>query len=377
MVHPARLIYAVPAENADLFWACRFDVPDPCLFIEYRRKRHLILSDLELDRGRRSARVDVVLSYSGYAQRLVQQRQTVTPARVVAEFCRERRIRHLEVPANTPVALVDQLRAARLRVTSIPSPFFPGRLIKTTPELREIRRAQRLTFQAIALAETILRDSTIRQGKLFWQGRVLTSERMKAEIGAMLVRAGYVDVGGMIIAGGNDSTEPHNVGSGILRPHTAIIVDIFPRSTTSLYFGDATRTYCRGRADPELTRLYRTVKDTQEWALDTIRAGIDGQRIHRGIVQRFAQAGFPTKEVRGRKQGFIHGTGHGLGLALHEEPVRIAPVPYRLRAGHVVTVEPGLYYRGLGGVRIEDVVVVTTTGCELLARYPKRLEILD
>ena len=151
-----------------------------------------------------------------------------------------------------------------------------------------------------------------------------------------------------------------------------IMLDIFPRDPKSGYWGDMTRTVVRGRASDAQRKLWETVKEGQELALREIKAGIDGMKIHKAIQALFKKRGYPTEVRKGKNVGFFHGTGHGLGLEIHEYP-RLQKVILKDR--QVVTVEPGLYYPGLGGVRHEDVVVVTKTGCKILSRFPKQLEI--
>jgi len=177
-----------------------------------------------------------------------------------------------------------------------------------------------------------------------------------------------------IIASANQCCDPHHEGSGPIKAHTSIIFDIFPRSQKTGYFGDLSRTVVRGRASERLREAYATVEAGQELAFGLIRDGADGKEIHQKILDLFEKRGFPTGKMAGRMQGFFHGTGHGLGLDIHEPP-RIALTAATLRAGHVVTVEPGLYYLGMGGVRLEDVVLVTENGNRNLTGYAKFLEI--
>ena len=172
----------------------------------------------------------------------------------------------------------------------------------------------------------------------------------------------------------NRPADPHEPGHGVLRAHEPIILDVFPRSQKTGYFGDLSRTVVRGRASDRLKAAYATVQAGQRIAYRDIRHGVSGRAIHQKILDLFAARGFPTGKIDGRMQGFFHGTGHGLGLDIHEPP-RISPAEATLRTGHVVTVEPGLYYLGLGGVRLEDVVVVTATGNRKLTRAPQFLEI--
>ena len=177
-----------------------------------------------------------------------------------------------------------------------------------------------------------------------------------------------------IVAGGNQGCDPHESGHGPLRAGQPIILDIFPRDNSTGYWGDITRTVVRGRASEAVKRLYAVVFRAQELAFRELRDGVNGREIHEGILRLFRENGFATSRRDGRMQGFFHGTGHGLGLEIHEPP-RVSAVDAKLRAGHVVTVEPGLYYWGVGGVRLEDVAVIQARGARNLTRFPKILEI--
>jgi Xaa-Pro aminopeptidase len=177
-----------------------------------------------------------------------------------------------------------------------------------------------------------------------------------------------------IVAGGPQSADPHERGHGPLRAGQPIVIDIFPQHMETGYWGDITRTVVRGRAPAALRAMYRAVREAQEDALRAVRPGVSGATVHRGVVATFARRGFATGVVDGKQVGFFHGTGHGVGLQVHEAP-SLALAHRRLPRGAVVTVEPGLYYPEIGGVRIEDTVVVTADGCEVLAACSKRLEV--
>jgi Xaa-Pro aminopeptidase len=177
-----------------------------------------------------------------------------------------------------------------------------------------------------------------------------------------------------IIAGGVQACDPHNEGSGALKAGEPIVMDVFPRHVASRYFADMSRTVLKGKARPQMKRLYDAVLAAQEEAIASVRDGADGQKIHAQVNRRFEDAGFKTGLVNGRMQGYFHGTGHGVGLDIHEPP-RISKSGSRLQAGQVVTVEPGLYYPEIGATRIEDMVLVTEDGCRNLTQFPKVLEI--
>jgi len=233
-------------------------------------------------------------------------------------------------------------------------------------------RALRITEKGLKRAIEILKASKPGAGKrLRWNGKTLTSEILRAEIDSTILHAGGIPAG-TIVAGGDQACDPHERGYGPLYADSLIILDVFPRDARTGYFGDMTRTVLRGRARESQRKLWETVKGGQALALQRIKAGVDGMTIHKAIQEFFAKRGFPTEVRRGRRVGFFHGTGHGLGLEIHEHP-RLQKVVLKDR--QVLTVEPGLYYPGLGGVRLEDVVLVTKKGYRILSRFPKQLEI--
>jgi Xaa-Pro aminopeptidase len=178
-----------------------------------------------------------------------------------------------------------------------------------------------------------------------------------------------------IVACGDQGCDPHNEGTGPLKANQSIILDIFPRSQSSGYWGDITRTVVKGRASERLKILFQAVNHGQKIALKQIKGGVKGSDIHQSVQDYFNQAGFKTRRRNGRMEGFFHGTGHGVGLEIHEAPRLSSRASGRLEAGHVVTVEPGLYYPGVGGVRLEDLVVVTKTGNRNLTKFPIYLEV--
>jgi Xaa-Pro aminopeptidase len=252
-------------------------------------------------------------------------------------------------------------------------PFYEQRVVKTVEEVRFIEAAQRATEEAVVAAHDMLRQASISNDQLWFEGVPLTSERVKKLINVKLMERDCV-AQHTIVAGGEQACDPHNEGSGPLPAYRSIIFDVFPRSATNRYFADMSRTVVRGTPSPELKRLYQTVLDAQEEAITKVKDGADGKRIHQGICTRFEKAGYQTGLVNGRMQGYFHGTGHGVGLDIHEMP-RISRTGSLLQEGHVVTVEPGLYYPGLGAVRIEDMVLVTKDGCRNLTNSPKIFEL--
>ena len=368
-----RLIVAASETDPDMLYATKFWAPDPFIFLERNGKRTLVLSDLEIDRGRNQADADEFVMFSEI-EREVQGKSKKAPPyeKVLAHFLQKRGVRSTIVPANFPLRYAEELAANKIRVRATNGLFWPQREAKSNKEIEMICGGLRITEAGLRRAIEILKASKPGPGKkLRWNGKTLTSEMLRAEIDSTILRAGGVPTG-TIVAGGDQACDPHERGHGPLYADSLIILDVFPRDAKTGYFGDMTRTVLRGRASDPQRKLWNTVKAGQALALKKIKAGVDGMGIHKAIQEFFAKRGFPTEIRKGRRVGFFHGTGHGLGLEIHEYP-RLQKVTLKDR--QVLTVEPGLYYPGLGGVRIEDVVLVTKTGCRILSRFPKQLEI--
>src|SRR5947207_914430 len=368
-----RLIVAASETDPDMLYATKFWAPDPFIFLERNGKRTLVLSDLEIDRGRKQAEADEFVSFN-QLEREVQGKSKKAPPyeKVLAHFLRKRGVKTTIVPANFPLGYAQELAANKIRVQAANRLFWPEREAKSENEVEMIGRALRITEKGLKRAIEVLKASKPGPGKrLRWNGKTLTSEMLRAEIDSTVLRAGGVPTG-TIVAGGDQACDPHERGHGPLYADSLIILDVFPRDAKTGYFGDMTRTVLRGHASEAQRKLWETVKVGQALALRRIKAGADGMTIHKAIQQFFTSRGFPTEVRNGRRVGFFHGTGHGLGLEIHEHP-RLQKVVLKDR--QVLTVEPGLYYPGVGGARQEDVVMVTKTGCKILSRFPKQLEI--
>ncbi len=252
--------------------------------------------------------------------------------------------------------------------------MFPEREFKTAKEIRAIEEGNRVAAAGIAAAEHALRRSKIKHGSLYLDGSPLTSERLKFAIETTCLRHGGVSLD-TIAAGGDQACDPHHRGTGPLRAHELIIVDVFPRVDRTGYHGDMTRTFLKGKASDAQRKLVDAVRQAQINALKLIKNGANGRVVHQACVTTFTERGFETRATSKGSIGFFHGTGHGLGLAVHELPRVNGTLDYTLKTGAVTTVEPGLYYPGLGGCRIEDVVVVTQRGSRLLSSAPYDWEI--
>ena len=364
-----------------MLYATKFFVPDPFVLLVQDGRKTILLSDLEVDRGRREAAVDEVIGLSEFSKehkKLLGRKPTL--AKVAALFLKTRRVTRAVVPDSFPLATSLALNREGITVTPPKGGvFFPERLHKTPAELELLRDALKATaagmaraMEILAAAKPVAGNRSVPHAELRWGNAPLTSERLRAEIDSAILRQGGA-AANTIVAGGEQACDPHERGSGPLRAGELIILDLFPRMTATGYYGDMTRTVVKGRATDGQRKLWLTVQEGQRRAIAGVQAGADGQKLHEDIKKYFKAEGFPTETRDGRHVGFFHGMGHGLGLELHEQPRYNWTRSFQ--AGTVFTVEPGLYFPGLGGVRLEDVVVVTQKGHEMLSEFEQRLEI--
>jgi Xaa-Pro aminopeptidase len=370
------LMYACSETDANILYATNFFCPDPFIFVRTAEgKRHLVMSDLEIDRAKRQSNAHKVHSLAAYTALAEKKfKKTPTAAEILATILRDFGMRRVAVPSSFPLGIAESLRANRIRVTPIPDPFYPERIYKKPAEVEAIRKTMRVTEKGMKSALDILRASKIKSGYLVYEGRKLTVETLRNAINTTILSLGCLPMG-TIVAPGRQGCDPHERGSGVIRANETVIIDIFPRSESTGYFADITRTFVRGKASDEIRRIYRAVYEGQRLGLDLIRHGVKTRKVHRAIQRLFEKYGYRSGVIDGRMGGFFHGTGHGLGLEIHEPP-RIALNKFTLEKGMAVTVEPGLYYYSVGGgVRIEDTVIVTQSGIENVTRFPKFLEI--
>ena len=380
---PTRLLIASPDHNADILYAGKFWAPDAYLLLIENGRSTALLSDLEIDRARQQAGgIDEFVPLSGFVREhkayfKTDGEKTMPPfPKIAAHFLRQRGVRRAVVPADFPLGLAETIRSAGVALKPVvKGHFWPAREHKTPEELTLIRRALGITGAGLARAVEVLTAAEVSAKKILrWGGGPLTSERLRAEIDSAVLHAGGRP-GDTIVAGGEQACDPHERGHGPLRAGELIILDVFPRDARSGYFGDLTRTVIKGPATDAQRQLWDTVLAGQTFAIEGLRAGQNGVELHQSLKKLFADRGYPTEQRDGRHVGFFHGTGHGLGLELHEDPRYNRTT--RFLPGQVFTVEPGLYYPGLGGVRIEDVAVVTEDGrpAEVLSDFPNRLEL--
>jgi len=370
------LMFGDTQSDANMLYAVGMFVPDPFIFIQADGVSHIVMNDLEIDRARKQAKHCHVFSLKNYQDRLRRKKGgPVGFAPVIKAVIADLKIKRLLVPSDFPHGLAKELRNLKIKVKIKEGSFFPEREIKTSDEVKKISAALMMAEVGLAEGIQVLKSSKIgRNRSLLYRNNPLTSEKLRAIIDIAILQAGGL-ASHTIVAGGLQGCDPHERGHGPLQAHEPIILDVFPRSQKTGYFGDITRTVVRGRASEAVRRLYATVSSGQEIAFRELKDKSSAVSPHQAVEAFFAKAGYKSGKRNGRMEGFFHGTGHGLGLELHEGPRLSSSSVDTLRAGQVVTVEPGLYYAGTGGVRLEDVALVTAGKARNLTKFEKVLEI--
>jgi Xaa-Pro aminopeptidase len=330
-----------------------------------------------MDRARQFARVDHVACPAHFTPPggLSGDRETAN-AQAAAEFLRRAGISRAVGDRTLPLIFADFARQAGITIDCDTEQWVNERRQKTAEEIEHLREAQRVTERAVQMAcEMIASASARRDGVLLHDGEPLTSERVRAAVDHWLLDRDFVNPMA-IIAGGPAGADCHYLGAGELRTGEPVIVDVFPRYRRTRYNGDCTRTVVHGDIPDEVIRMHSAVRAAKAAAEKTVAVGVTGEEVHLATIQAIRDAGYefglPGEQTPLSYCALTHGTGHGVGLDVHEPPLLDLKGP-PLLAGEVLTIEPGLYRRDIGGVRVEDMVVVTESGCQTLNTIPEGL----
>jgi Xaa-Pro aminopeptidase len=364
-----RIVIRNSLNRADMRHLCGTELPDAAVLILKGREKKLIVSEMEYSRMKRTVRRGITVLHPPM---IGSSWKNGAADWIKKSICEEMQIL---VSEDFPLGTAEKLRAAGVKIKISKDPLCPQREIKTAEESAAVQKAQQAAAAAMKAAIQQISSARIgADGRLLLGKTVLTSERVRAAIHRTLLDAECA-APETIVSCGPASADPHERGTGPLLAGAPIVLDIFPQSYETGYWGDLTRTVCRGPAPEELKKMYTAVRAAQTAALKKIKSGVRADQVHLAAAAELERRGFKTETVNGRPQGFIHGTRHGVGLEIHEDPRVSGAVRKKLRAGHIITVEPGLYYPHIGGVRIEDTVAVTREGYKRLAACPHRFQI--
>jgi Xaa-Pro aminopeptidase len=358
------LVLVNSGEDSDFYYATRFLAHDPALYLRFGEGDDLlVLNILELERGRQTSTAKKVIDRADHGWE--EDPDTYRSwAKLAARLLKERGIDRVRVSAKLAAGYLEELRAQDVAVEIEKELFVRERRHKDADEAEWIHGAQRAAEAAVAEVAGLLGASDVVGGMLELDGRPLTSERLMAAAQAALNEIGY-GCEDMIVAGSPECWMPHYRGKGPIRANAPVIIDIFPRGRVSRYHGDLTRTIVVGEVPDQVRRMYEVVLQALDAAIAMIRPGVTGRAVNDEVCRVLKEGGFGAAykgfAAPAGTPTMIHSTGHGVGLDVHELP-NLRPTDVALEEGDVVTVEPGLYLEGLGGVRVEDSGILTATG---------------
>ncbi|ABS55006.1 peptidase M24 [Methanoregula boonei 6A8] len=342
-------VHYATGEEADMRYLTRFVMHDPFVFFKRRRQPGtIIVPQMEAERASRESTTSVMTRTQAGLPDIVKKEKD--PWKAAAKMIAGQAGKNLLVSPALPAALLRALEEHG-HVIVDNGTVERVRAIKSPGEIRLMQAVQKKTERAMALGISLISHATVKKGILYHNGAPLTSELVRIAMHKQLMDEGCRAVE-TIISCGEDTAFPHIIGSGALKPHEPIVIDMFPRDEASGYYADMTRTVSKGKPSQKITEMYEAVKEAQQIGIATIKAGVSGADVHNAVVDYFKSRGYESDT-----RGFIHNLGHGVGLQVHELPT-VGPAGGALEAGSVVTVEPGLYYPGVGGIRLEDMGAV-------------------
>ncbi|MFA6364649.1 M24 family metallopeptidase [Methanoregula sp.] len=342
-------VHYAGGEDANMRYLSRFVMHDSFVFFKkYRQPGTIIVPQMESERASRESIAAVITRIQAGLPDITKKEKN--PWKAAAQMIRGQTGKTLLVSPTLPAALLRALEESARVIVDVGT-IEQMRAKKTPEEIRLIQTVQKKTERAMAFGISLIRNATVKKGILCHDGAPLTSELVRTAMHKHLMDDGCRAVE-TIISCGEDTAFPHIIGSGPLRPNMPIVIDMFPEDETTGYYADMTRTVSKGKPDQQITDMYAAVKEAQQIGISHIKAGVPGADAHTAVVDYFKSRGYESDT-----RGFIHNLGHGVGLQVHEFPT-VGPAGGALKTGFVVTVEPGLYYPGVGGVRLEDMGAV-------------------
>jgi Xaa-Pro aminopeptidase len=374
------LLYGDTVRHPSLRHEVPLEIVDPLLFAEHDGRPLVLTSALERDRIEETLpEAEVLLREELGMIELVKQGMPRDNAEleVAVAALRGWGIDRATVPADMPVAVADRLRAEGFDLIVDGAAVEHRRRAKSDHELEGIRRAQRAAEAGMAAAERLIHGAERANGRLRHDGAELTAEDVRAAAREACAAAGApapptIMVVSMLSGGG------HDPGSGPLPADRPITVDLWPRDEASACWADMTRTFVGGAVSDDVRTLAEAARAALEAARAAAQPGITGRELYDLAAQVIEDAGWPTQRSHDGDgpltHGFYFSLGHGVGLEVHEPPRLGLGGDEVLVPGDVLAVEPGIEgVEGVGGVRFEDLLLITEDGCETLTDFPYEL----
>lgn len=379
---PVLFFYGASDRNRDMLYATKYYSSSPFMLVVSKDFKFMIVDKLEFPKANKEASVTEVstfeyyLPFKDYVSLANKTNSHPSKMGYVSEvariFLKEKNFKQITVSPDFPLKIAQNLKWYGFSVKIEESlPLFKQRLIKTPDELKAIQESISASEAVLAEVVNIIKSAEVRNNVLYHEGSPLTSDFLRKFIRLNLYKNDFVSPS-PICASGLDTAQPHSEGSNVLRVNSPILLDIFPRSIVSNYFSDMTRTFVRGKASEDLKKMFDAVIDAQQLAFSMIKDNVKVSSVYLAVMDLFKSRGFRTDD--NKSFGFMHSLGHGVGLDVHEPP-NISDNESVFKSGNVVTIEPGLYYPTIGGVRIEDMILVKEDGCEILTSFSKEFEL--
>ena len=374
---PDVLIHGDTHRSAALRHELPLGILDPFSYFEVDGRRVVVIAAMEAGRIQEAAPgVEILDPYELGLDELVERgmRWHDMDAELSARAAAKLGTRKLVVPAALPVSVADRLRAEGVEIEPDELEFIRRRRSKNASEIEGVRRAQAAADAGMTAAAELLRNASARDDVLVHDGEALTSEAVRARIREVCAERGAPADEDIIVAAGAAGASGHEQGSGPLPAGVPVIVDIWPRDERSGCFSDMTRTFVAGVEPAEdVLRWHALAHTALERVYEQVKPGVTGRDLFAAACDVFEEAGEPTQRTKAEGEtlldGFFHSLGHGVGLEVHEEPSLGRTGVDPLVPGDVVAIEPGCYRKGYGGVRLEDLVLVTEDGFERLTDF--------
>jgi Xaa-Pro aminopeptidase len=359
----AYVIYA-SSRDTDMKYLTHFTTSDPFVFFKKPGEPGVIIvSQMETGRASREATATVMTRTQAGLPKIMKTEKD--PYRATAKMIAGQVGKKILVPPNFPIALANAMSEYCIVVVD-GGTIQSMRAKKSKIELILMNNVQKVTEKAMDRAISLIRSSSVKKGILYIDQKPLTSEQVKFSMHSLLLEHGCSAVD-TIVSCGEDTAIPHMSGSGPLKSDEPIVIDLFPVEEKSGYYADMTRTVVKGEPSKDIREMYDALREAKKLGISRVKAGVSGADIHLAVVDFFNERGYETDT-----RGFIHNLGHGVGLQVHELPT-IGPAGKALESGNVITIEPGLYYPGIGGVRLEDIGAVTSRGFNNFTTFSEEL----
>jgi Xaa-Pro aminopeptidase len=361
----AFVMYA-SSRDADMRYLTQFVTSDPFVFFKKEdEKGRIIISQMETGRASRESSASVMTRTQAGLPDILKTE--TDPWKATAKMIAGQVGKKVLVPPNFPVALAQAL-GNFCTVIVDKGTVSAIRETKSRDEIRSMKHVQKVTEAAMGVAVSRIRSSSIKKGILYSDGKPLTSEIIKLSMHSLLLEHGCTAVD-TIVSCGEDTAVPHMTGTGPLKADEPIVIDLFPCEEKTGYYADMTRTVVKGEPSMEILDMYTALRDAKQLGISNVKSGVTGAAVYQSVVDFFKECGYESNT-----RGFVHNLGHGVGLQVHELPT-VGPAGKELKASSVITIEPGLYYPGIGGVRLEDIGEVTKTGFRNFTQFPEDLVI--